>query len=108
VAIISITMAVLFTCYIAFRVYKFCTRKPLQPLDKALKNLERREQLQALELKNKIREYEQELQTNHQSIIRIGDRVPRNINMADYTAMTPTNPLTTPVYPDIDKKPTQY
>jgi hypothetical protein len=108
VAIISITMAILFTLYITFRVYKFCTRKPLQPLDKALKNLERREQLQALELKNQIREYEQELQTSHQNIICIGDRAPRNLNIADYTVTTPTNPMAPPVYPDINKKPTQY
>jgi hypothetical protein len=56
VAIISITMAILFTLYITFRVYKFCTRKPLQHLDEALKSLERKEQLQALELKNQIRD----------------------------------------------------
>jgi hypothetical protein len=73
VAIISFTMSVLFTCYIAFRVHKFFTRKPLQPLDEALKNLEPRVQLQALELKNQIREYKQELQTSHQNIIQIGD-----------------------------------
>ncbi len=46
---------------------KFCTRKLPQPLDEALKNLESREQLQALGLKNQIRDYEQELQTSHQN-----------------------------------------
>jgi hypothetical protein len=107
VAIISITMAVLFTLYIAFRIYQFCTRKPIQPLDEAILNLERREQLQALELKSQINKYEQDLQTAHQ-IIRVGDRVPCNIDMANYTATTPTNPMAPPVYPDINEKPTQY
>jgi hypothetical protein len=69
VSIISITMAVLFTCYIAFRIYKFCTRKPLQFLGEAFRNLEHKEQLQVLELMNQIREYEQDLQTGHQNII---------------------------------------
>jgi len=109
VAIISITMAILFTLYITFRIYKFCTRKPLQPIDEALNHLERKEQLHALELKNQIREYEQELNSaHHQNIIRIGDRAPRNLNMADYTVTTPTNPMAPPVYPDINEKPTQY
>ena len=109
VAIISITMAILFTLYITFRIYKFCTRKPLQPIDEALNHLERKEQLHALELKNQIREYEQDLNAaHHQNIIRIGDRAPRNLNMADYTVTTPTNPMAPPVYPDINEKPTQY
>lgn len=109
VAIISITMAILFTLYITFRIYKFCTRKPLQPIDEALNHLERKEQLHALELKNQIREYKQDLNAaHHQNIIRIGDRAPRNLNMADYTVTTPTNPMAPPVYPNINEKPTQY
>ncbi len=101
-------MAALFTSYIAFRIYKFCTRRPLQPLDKAFKNLECKEQLQALELKNQLMEYRQDQHTTYQNIIRVGDRVPRHIDMAHYTVTTPTNTMAPPVYPDINEKPTQY
>jgi len=108
VVIGSITLAALFTCYIVFRIYRYCTKKPLQPVDVALQHLDLKECLEALEIKNQIREFELDLQNNHQDIIQIGDRAPRNLNMAEYTVVTPTNPVAPPVYPDINEKPTQY
>jgi len=52
--------------------------------------------------------YEQDEQQNHPKIIKIGDKRPKNINMGDYTVITPTQPITPSIYPEINEHPTQY
>ena len=93
IAIGFITLAALFAIYIAFRLYKWFTNKPLQPLDIALNHLNRKECLEALKLKHEMAEYKQDLQDSHPNIFRIGDR-PGNINLADFTVVTPTKLIT--------------
>ena len=93
IAIGFFTLAALFAIYIVYRLYKWYTKKPLQPLDVALNHLNRKECLEALKLKQEVAEYEQDLQNNHPSIIRIGDQ-PGRINLSDYTVVTPAEPIT--------------
>jgi hypothetical protein len=69
----------------------------LQPLDVGLQHLDHKERLEALAINNQIQEYEQYLQTNHQNIISIRDWAPQNLNMTEYTEVTPTNPMAPPV-----------
>jgi hypothetical protein len=52
--------------------------------------------------------YEQDEQRNHPNIIKIGDKRPKNLNMGDYTVITPTRPITPSIYPEINEHPTQY
>ena len=92
IAIGFITLATLFILYIAFRFYKWYTNKPLQPLDIALNHLNQKERLEYLKLKQEITEYEQDLRESHNTIIRVGDR-PGNINMSEYTVVTPNDPI---------------
>ena len=92
IAIGFITLATLFILYIAFRFYKWYTNKPLQPLDIALNHLNQKERLEYLKLKQEITEYEQDLRESHNTIIRVGDR-PGNINISEYTVVTPTDPI---------------
>ena len=98
IAIGFIILAALFMLYIAFRFYKWYTKKPLQPLDIALNHLNKKECLEYLKLKKEIDQYEQELQESIEqlresnNIIRVGNR-PGNINMANYTVVTPTDPI---------------
>ena len=70
-------------------------------------HLDRKERLEYLQLKKNMLEYEMD-QRNHPNIIRVGDRVPQHVSMADYTVETPTLPVAPSVYPNINKKPTQY
>jgi hypothetical protein len=92
IAIGFYTLAVLFVIYIAFRFYKWYTKKDLQPLDIALNHLSNKERMEFLQLKKEIAEYEEDLRTSHPNIIRVGDR-PGNINMSEYTVTEPTNPI---------------
>ena len=92
IAIGFYTLAVLFVIYIAFRFYKWYTKKDMQPLDIALSHLSNKERMEFLKLKKEIAEYEEDLRTSHPNIIRVGDR-PGNINMSEYTVTEPTNPI---------------
>ena len=92
IAIGFYTLAVLFVIYIAFRFYKWYTKKDMQPLDIALNHLSNKERMEFLKLKKEIAEYEEDLRTSHPNIIRVGDR-PGNINMSEYTVTEPTNPI---------------
>lgn len=107
VAIGVIVLAVLFLIFIAYKIYKWWTKGPMHPLDAAIQHLDRKERLEYLELKKNMLEYEMD-QRNHPNIIRVGDRVPQHVSMADYTVETPTLPVAPAVYPDINEKPTQY
>jgi len=78
------------------------------PLDDALNNLNCKEHLAALELKEQIKMFEQDEKENHHNIIKIGDRVSKKINMANYTVVSPTEPVAPPMYPEINEHPTQY
>ena len=92
IAIGFFTLAAIFIFYLAFRFYKWYTKEELQPLDVALNHLNRKERLEFLKLKKEVQDYEDDLETNHCNIIRIGDR-PGRINMSEYTVEQPTNPI---------------
>ncbi len=78
------------------------------PLDDALHHLNRKERLEALELKVQIKLFEQDEKENHPTIIKIEDRVSKNINMGNCIVVLPTEPVAPPMYPVINKHPTQY
>ncbi len=63
---------------------------------------------EAIKLKEVVKMYERDEKRNHPNIIKIGDRPPKNLNMGDYTVITPTRPVTPSIYPDINEHPTQY
>ena len=98
----------LMAMYLAYRIFKWWTKKELQPLDVALQHLDRKERMEYLQLKQQIAEYETDLQENHPSILKIGQKKPKGMNMADYTVETPTHPVAPTVYPEINEHPTQY
>ncbi len=78
------------------------------PFDDALNHLNCKELLEALELKAQIKMFEQDEKENQPNIIKINDRVSKKVNKGDYTVVSPTDPVAPPMYPEINKHPTQY
>ena len=74
------------------------------PFESAINQLNRKEQKEAIELKEQIKMFEKEEKTKHPNIIKIRDRVSRNVNMSDYTVVSPTSPI----YPEIKEHQAQY
>ncbi len=112
IAIVCIIIAIIFFLYLANQAYKYINNRTSKfansTIDKTLNHLNKKEIREAIELKEVVKMYEQDEQQNHPNIIKIGDKRPRNINMGDYTVITPTRPVTPSLYPDINEHPTQY
>ena len=96
IVIILALGATAFMCYKLYRWYKF---EHPQPLDEALAEFDRKERLEYLELKKASVAYNREL-----DVIKIGQRAPRNMNMAEYTVTQPTPGL----YPKAPNESTMY
>jgi hypothetical protein len=112
VTIGCIIIAALFFTYLAYKLYKHCTKRTSMftklPLHDAPNHLDRKECLEALELKAQTKMFEQDEKENRPNNIKIGDRVLKKVNMGDYTIISPTDPVAPPMYPDINERPTQY
>ena len=112
IAILCIIIAIAFFLYLAYQAYRYfknrTTKLADSALDKTLNHLNKRERQEAIELKEVVKMYEQDEQRNHPNIIKIGDKRPKNLNMGDYTVITPTRPITPSIYPEINEHPTQY
>jgi hypothetical protein len=112
IAILCIIITIIFFLFLAYQVYRYfknrTTKLADSALDKTLNHLNKRERQEAIELKEVVKMYEQDEQRNHPNIIKIGDKRPKNLNMGDYTVITPTRPITPSIYPEINEHPTQY
>jgi len=64
--------------------------------------------MEAIELKEQIKMLKKDEDKNHPNIIKIGDRVSKKVNMSDYTVVSPTKPITAPIYPEINEHQAQY
>ncbi len=108
IAIGCITIAVLFFAYLAYRAYKYFNKRismfTKPPFESTINHLNRKEQMEAIELKEQIKMIEKEEKKKHPNIIKIGDRVSKNVNMSDYTVVSPTSPI----YPEIKEHQAQY
>jgi hypothetical protein len=73
----SISIAVLFFAYLAYRVYKYCNKQTSMftksPLDKRLNHLNQKGHLEAIILKEQIKMFKQDEDNKHHNIIKIRD-----------------------------------
>jgi len=94
IAIGCITIAILFFAYLAYRAYKYFNKRTSMfskpPFESAINQLNRKEQMEAIKLKEQIKMIEKEENIKHPNIIKIGDLVSKKVNMSDYTVVSPT------------------
>jgi len=97
IAIGCIIIVVLFFAYLAYRAYKYINKRTSMftkpPFESAINQLNKKEQMEAIELKEQIKMLKKDEDKNHPNIIKIGDRVSRRVNMSDYTVVSPTSPI---------------
>jgi hypothetical protein len=74
------------------------------PFDSAINQRNQKEQMKAIELKEQIKMLKKDEDKNHLNIIKIGDRVPKKVNMGDFTVVSPTSPI----YLEINEHQAQY
>jgi len=74
------------------------------PFESAINQLNRKEQMEAIKLKEQIKMIEKEESKKHPYIIKNRDRVSKKVNMGDYTVVSPTSPI----YPEINEHQAQF